>query len=90
MKQPMGAPLRPPFNLPFAHYALIYYDNMGKIKVSESPSIQEQHCSVFTPDVREKFLEIIGPKIGYNKPLIRRMCCEDISLSYVVTLAYEP
>ncbi|KAL4916811.1 hypothetical protein BDW62DRAFT_94785 [Aspergillus aurantiobrunneus] len=69
---PMGAPLRPPVNLPFAHYALIYYDNMGKIKVSESPSIQEQNRSVFTPDVREKFLEIIGPKIGYYKPLMHR------------------
>ncbi|KAL4940740.1 hypothetical protein BDV06DRAFT_16214 [Aspergillus oleicola] len=67
----MGAPLRPSLNLPFAHYALIYYDNKGKIRVKESASIEEQNHSVFTPDVREKFLEIIGPKIGYQKPLLR-------------------
>ncbi|KKK22477.1 hypothetical protein ARAM_000617 [Aspergillus rambellii] len=70
---PMSAHLRPALNLPFAHYALIYLDNMGRLKVAESPSIQEQHGTVFTPDVREKFLEILGSKIGYHKPLIRRV-----------------
>ncbi|KAF9894056.1 hypothetical protein FE257_009029 [Aspergillus nanangensis] len=69
---PMGMPLRTSVNLPFTHYAMIYLDNMGKLKVSESPSIREQNGTVFTSDVREKFLEILGTKIGYHKPLIRR------------------
>ncbi|KAL3452849.1 hypothetical protein BJX65DRAFT_302759 [Aspergillus insuetus] len=68
---PMSAS-RPSVNVPFAHYALIYLDNMGKLKVAESPSIQEQSRSVFTPEVRERFLEILGSKIGYHKPMIRR------------------
>ncbi|KAG2416140.1 hypothetical protein HFD88_007332 [Aspergillus terreus] len=69
---PMAMQMRTSFNLPFTHYALIYMDNMGKLKVSESASIRDQHDTLFTPDVREKFLEILGPKIGYHKPLIRR------------------
>ncbi|KAL5337163.1 hypothetical protein BJX70DRAFT_252310 [Aspergillus crustosus] len=68
---PTRASMCSPFNLPFDHYAVIYYDNMGKINVSESLSIQGQGRSIFTPDVRERFLDIIGPKIGYNKPLMR-------------------
>jgi hypothetical protein len=69
----MAMQMRTSFNLPFTHYALIYMDNMGKLKVSESASIRDQHDTLFTPDVREKFLEILGPKIGYHKPLIRSM-----------------
>jgi hypothetical protein len=80
---------RPSVNVPFAHYALIYLDNTGKLKVAESPSIQEQSRSVFTPEVRERFLEILGSKIGYHKPMIRRMCCEHARLSSWATLAYK-
>ncbi|RDW74333.1 uncharacterized protein DSM5745_06995 [Aspergillus mulundensis] len=68
----MGAPLRPSLCLPFEHYALIYYDNTGKIEVEESPSIREQNRSVITHEVRERFRDMIGPKIGYQKPLLRR------------------
>ncbi|KAL4933134.1 uncharacterized protein BDV17DRAFT_147954 [Aspergillus undulatus] len=68
---PVGAPSRPTLDLPFTHYALIYYDNKGKIRIKESASIEEQNRSVFTPEVREKFLELIGPEIGYQKPLLR-------------------
>ncbi|KAL5002825.1 hypothetical protein BDV10DRAFT_85438 [Aspergillus recurvatus] len=68
----MGPSLRTTPSLPFEHYALIYYDNMGKIEVAESTSIREQNCSVITPDVRERFREILGPRIGYHKPLLRR------------------
>jgi hypothetical protein len=89
--QQMGASLRTIPNLPFEHYALIYYDNVGKIEVVESTSIREQNCSVITPDVRERFREILGPRIGYHKPLLRRMYCKETSLTYLVTLAYgEP
>lgn len=51
---------------------MIYLDNMGKLKVSESASIREQNGTVFSSDVRTKFLEILGAKVGYQKPLIRR------------------
>lgn len=60
------------FNVPYPHYAMIYLDNMGKLKVSESASIREQNGTVFSSDVRTKFLEILGAKVGYQKPLIRR------------------
>ncbi|KAL4947397.1 hypothetical protein BDW69DRAFT_117591 [Aspergillus filifer] len=83
---PMGAPLRSPLNLPFPHYALIYYDNKGKIRVKESSSIEEQGCSVITADVREKFLELIGPKIGYQKPLLRASA---VSRAHAHDLAYH-
>ncbi|KAL4981141.1 hypothetical protein BDW66DRAFT_4003 [Aspergillus desertorum] len=68
----MGASLHTTTSLPFEHYALIYYDSTGKIEVAESTSIREQNCSVITPDVRERFREILGPRIGYHKPLLRR------------------
>ncbi|PWY72893.1 kinesin [Aspergillus heteromorphus CBS 117.55] len=69
---PSMMPSRATVNLPYAHYALIYLDNMGKLRVSESQSIREQQGTVFTPEVRDHFLEILGAKIGYQKPLIHR------------------
>ena len=65
--------MRPFFYLPFAHYAMVYLDNMGRLRTSESPSVQEQGETLFTPDVREKFLEILGGRIGYQRPMLRRM-----------------
>ncbi|KAL2818463.1 hypothetical protein BDW59DRAFT_165537 [Aspergillus cavernicola] len=82
---PMGAPLRPSVNLPFAHYALIYLDNMGKVKMAASPSIQEHTRSVFTPDVREKFLE----SLGYQKPLIRRASAVPYTNNHAHDMAYH-
>ncbi|KAA8641845.1 uncharacterized protein ATNIH1004_010784 [Aspergillus tanneri] len=69
---PAGATFRPSFNIPFAHYALIYLDNLGRLEVNESPSIREHNSTLFTPEVREKFLEVLGTKIGYHKPMLRR------------------
>lgn len=69
---PMMAPTRSAFRLPYAHYAMIYLDNEGKLKVDESASIQEQNSTVFTPDVRQNFLEILGERIGYHQPVARR------------------
>jgi hypothetical protein len=57
--------VRSSINIPYAHYAMIYLDNMGRLKVTESPSIQEQNETVFTTEVRERFLEILGAKVGY-------------------------
>ncbi|KAL2839940.1 hypothetical protein BJY01DRAFT_24278 [Aspergillus pseudoustus] len=85
---PMSAP-RPSVNLPFAHYALIYLDNMGKLKVAESPSIQEQSRSVFTPEVRETFLEILGSKIGYHKPMLRRASAAPYAYSHTHDMSYH-
>ncbi|KAF4152687.1 hypothetical protein CNMCM6069_001789 [Aspergillus lentulus] len=70
---PMGLSVRSSINIPYAHYAMIYLDNMGRLKVTESPSIQEQNGTVFTPEVRERFLEILGAKIGYQRPMVRRL-----------------
>lgn len=54
------------YRLPYAHYAMIYLDHDGKLKVDESPSLHEQNATVFTPDVRQNFLEILGERIGYQ------------------------
>lgn len=65
--------MRPSFHLPFAHYAMVYLDNMGRLRTSESPSVQEQGETLFTPEVRENFLEILGGRIGYQRPMLCRM-----------------
>jgi hypothetical protein len=58
--------------MPYAHYALIYLDNEGRLKVDESASIQEQNSTIFTPEVRQNFLEILGERIGFQQPMRRR------------------
>ncbi|KAJ5833525.1 hypothetical protein N7474_001836 [Penicillium riverlandense] len=70
---PMMASSRPSFRLPYAHYALIYLDHEGKLKVDESASIKEQNSTVFTPEVRQNFLEILGERIGYQQPVRRTL-----------------
>ncbi|KAF4221633.1 hypothetical protein CNMCM6457_001784 [Aspergillus fumigatiaffinis] len=70
---PMGLSMRSSINIPYAHYAMIYLDNVGRLKVVESPSIQEQNETVFTPEVRERFLELLGAKIEYQLPMVRRL-----------------
>lgn len=81
--QPMMAPSRPShFRMPFAHYAMIYLDNEGKLKVDESASIQEQDSTIFTPEVRQNFLEILGERIGFHTPTQRTF---DLNTSGVIT-----
>ncbi|KAH2221182.1 hypothetical protein KXW71_002110 [Aspergillus fumigatus] len=70
---PMGLSMRSSINIPYTHYAMIYLDNVGKLKVVESPSIQEQNETVFTPEIRERFLELLGAKIKYQLPMVRRL-----------------
>lgn len=71
--KPMMTPTRSPsFRMPYAHYALIYLDNEGKLKVDESASIQEQKSTIFTPEVRQNFLEILGERIGFQQPMRRK------------------
>jgi hypothetical protein len=50
---------------------MIYVDHDGKVKVEESASIQEQNTTIFTPEVRQSFLEVLGERIGYQSS--RRM-----------------
>ncbi|KAH1714984.1 hypothetical protein KXV29_001724 [Aspergillus fumigatus] len=69
----MGLSVRSSINIPYVHYAMIYLDNMGRLKVMESPSIQEQDETVFTTEVREKFLQILGAKVGYQPPMVPRL-----------------
>ncbi|KAK6813989.1 Protein of unknown function DUF2841 [Aspergillus parasiticus SU-1] len=68
----MDVTMRTSFNLPYTHYAMIYLDNLGRLKVQESSSIRETNGTVFTPDVQDKFLEILGAKIGYRRPTMRK------------------
>ncbi|KAJ5576019.1 hypothetical protein N7535_002945 [Penicillium sp. DV-2018c] len=63
---PMMTHSRSSFRPPYAHYAMIYIDHDGKLKVDESSSIQEQNTTLFTPEVRQNFLEILGERIGYQ------------------------
>ncbi|RAL02124.1 uncharacterized protein BO80DRAFT_40179 [Aspergillus ibericus CBS 121593] len=76
----MLPPSRLSVNLPYTHYALIYVDNMGKLRVAESPSIQEHHTTIFTSEVRDNFLEILGAKVGYQKPTLQSI--NPTALSY--------
>lgn len=72
----------PSCHIPFAHYALIYVDSTGKLGCQESPSIIEQNVTLFTPDVRQTFLELLGEKVGFQQPISARMfICHSISLT---------
>ncbi|KAH1452265.1 hypothetical protein KXW57_003988 [Aspergillus fumigatus] len=82
---PMGLSVGSSINIPYAHYAMIYLDNMGRLKVIESPSIQEHNGTVFTTEVRERFLEILGAKIGYQRPKVRRL-----SAAGATPYSYDP
>jgi hypothetical protein len=61
------------FHLPYAHYALIYLNSEGKLKVDESPLIWEQNSTVFTLEVHQNFLEILGERINSYLPMAHRM-----------------
>ncbi|KAJ6002066.1 hypothetical protein N7522_007293 [Penicillium canescens] len=65
---PMMTHSRSSFRPPYTHYAMIYLDHDGKLKVDESSSIQEHNATVFSPEVRQNFLEILGERIGYHAP----------------------
>ncbi|CAG8908528.1 unnamed protein product [Penicillium egyptiacum] len=48
---------------------MIYIDHKGNIKVQESRSVQERGPSVFTPEVQQNFLQILGESIGCHQPI---------------------
>ncbi|KAJ6101883.1 hypothetical protein N7486_004310 [Penicillium sp. IBT 16267x] len=61
------------FRLPYTHYAMIYLDHEGKLKTYESQFIQKQNASVFTSEVCQNFLDILGERIGYHQPTHQEM-----------------
>ncbi|KAJ6076860.1 hypothetical protein N7499_008841 [Penicillium canescens] len=61
------------FRLPYTHHAMIYVDHEGKLKTYESQSIQEQDGSVFTSEVCQNFLDILGERLGYHQPAHQEM-----------------
>lgn len=50
------------FRPPYAHYALIYLDSQGRVRTEESSMFeaQAQNSTLFTAEVRQKFLNILG------------------------------
>jgi hypothetical protein len=55
-----------PFTIPPDHYAMIYLDNMGQLRVVESLSIRE-HGTFFSSELREKFLgRLVQRNLGYH------------------------
>ncbi|KAL2000643.1 hypothetical protein VTN02DRAFT_2808 [Thermoascus thermophilus] len=66
---PMVVPRQGLNPIPFSHYAIIYMDNMGKVGVAESPSIRVGAQSFFTPELRQKFVEVVGGKMSYQRPV---------------------
>jgi hypothetical protein len=58
--------LSSPFTIPPDHYAMIYLDNMGQLRVVESLSIRE-HGTFFSSELREKFLgRLVLRNLGYH------------------------
>lgn len=39
---------------------MIFIDNEGHLQVEESQSVRDRGSSLFTPEVRQNFLEILG------------------------------
>jgi hypothetical protein len=44
-------------DFPYQHFALIYIDQDGEVGLETSPSIGNSGKSIFTPEVRERFLK---------------------------------
>lgn len=53
-----------------SHYALIYMDNIGNVRVEESPSVRDLNQSFFTPELRERFLKVVRAKANVRTMLI--------------------
>jgi hypothetical protein len=66
--QSMAGPMHPPFHIPFAHYAVMYIDDMDELNVAVSPSIHQGSGAIFTQDVQQKFVEMARSEHGLQKP----------------------
>ncbi|KAF3403911.1 Uncharacterized protein F1880_010277 [Penicillium rolfsii] len=69
VRRDVGLPATPEHScirVPFEHYVLIYVDDKRKLRVKESDSIREETSIVFTPEVRQNFLEILGDGIDHH------------------------
>mgnify|MGYP000929552343 CR=1 FL=1 len=72
-RKPMVMPRQGPTRLPFPHYAMIYMDNMGKVRVEESPSIRDGPQPFFTPELQQKFVEVVRAKMNYQRSILGSM-----------------
>ncbi|KAL1967687.1 hypothetical protein VTN77DRAFT_2944 [Rasamsonia byssochlamydoides] len=52
-----------------SHYALIYMDNIGNVRVEESPAVRELSQGFFTPELREKFLKVVRAKANAHRTM---------------------
>lgn len=50
---------------------MIYLDRDDNPEIVESSSIRERNSTVFTPEVRQNFLKILGERIGSRAPARR-------------------
>ncbi|GIJ84928.1 hypothetical protein Asppvi_003783 [Aspergillus pseudoviridinutans] len=82
---PMGKSVCSSINIPYAYYAMIYLDNMGRLKVIKSPSIQKHNGTVFTTEVCERFLKLLGAKVRYQHPKVQRL-----SAASATPYSYDP
>ncbi|PLB38358.1 DUF2841 domain-containing protein [Aspergillus candidus] len=53
----MQCPPSAAFNPPFTHFALMYVDRNGELQVDVSPSLMGYERSIFTQEVRDRFLK---------------------------------
>lgn len=50
---------------------MIYLDCDRKLGIVESSSVRGQYSTLFTPEVRQNFLEILGESIDSDAPVLR-------------------
>lgn len=48
---------------------MIYIDHEGNLKVQESRSVQERGPSMFTPEVQQNFLQILGESVACRQSI---------------------
>lgn len=55
-------------DFPHPHYAIMYVDQDGKLQLEASPSIAGSGGSIFTPDVTDRFMDLIVPTPNMQFP----------------------
>lgn len=51
-----------PIRIPFTHYALVYIDPTGQVRFDASESIRRSGQNIFTPELRQRFVEAASVK----------------------------
>jgi hypothetical protein len=52
-----------------SHYALIFMDNDGFVRIEDTPSVRNLSGSFFTPELREKFATLVRAKVGVRRTI---------------------